>query len=270
MITILDAIAGIKMFSFSGHTDEVNCLTFSSDGVALVSGSDDKSVKFWDIQTGGVIRNFYGHTKPVCSVSISTDLIRIASGSEDNTINLWDTQTEEILCTIKQHGPVHHVGFSPIDPQHIISICCNKVLQWNINGHQIPPTYNATQIAFSPDHTQLALCDGKVVTVRNSDSGAIVTEFYITSGSTKCCCFSPDGRLVAVAAGNTAYVLDLTSPGSHLIAIFDGHTAAITSLVFTSPSSLVSASRDSSIKFWKIGTLSTDTVSSAMDVRIST
>ena len=258
-IIILHAITGSQIAVFSGHTQEVTCFTFSSDGKTFVSGSNDKTIKLWDMQTGGVIKPFCGHTKQVQSVSISEDCTRIVSGSTDNTICLWDIETGECFSTIKQRGPVHYVGFSPMNSEHIISISYNRVQQWDVKGHQIPSVYNGTHIAFSPDNTQFALCNGKVVTVRKSNPEATVADFHITDGFPKYCCFSPDNRLVAVAAGNTVYVQDLTSPDPHLIATFVGHTSTITSLIFSSPSSLISASKDSSIKFWQIGTLSTDT-----------
>ena len=69
------------------------------------------------------------------------------------------------------------------------------------------------------------------------------------------CCFSPDGRLIAVAVDRTAYVWDTTSSAPHPVETFVGHTQVITSLVFSSPSSLLSSSEDGSVKFWQIGTL---------------
>ena len=57
-----------------------------SDGKLLASGSDDNTVKFWDIQTGGVIKTFHGHTHWVVSVSISADCTRIVSGSWDEKV----------------------------------------------------------------------------------------------------------------------------------------------------------------------------------------
>jgi len=257
-IIILDAITGSQMAVLSEHANQVNCLTFSLDGKSLISGSDDNTVKLWDIQTGGVVKTFHGHTKLVWSVSISADHTRIASGSGDHTVHLWDIQTGEPIYTIKQEDTVSHVSFSPTNPQHIISISHRKIWQWDANGHQIPPTYDGTYIAFSPDHTQFALCNGNVITVQNSDSRAIVAEFDVADDDTSHCCFSPDGRLVAAAAGDTAYVWNIASPSPHLVETFIGHTDFIASLVFSSPSSLISVSYDESVKFWQISTLSTD------------
>ena len=259
-IIIFNAITGSQAAVLSGHSRWVQSVIFSSDGRLIISGSYDTTVKLWDVQTGGVVKTFHGHTSWVCSVSISADHTRIASGSNNNTIFLWDVATGECLCTIEQQEAVYYVSFSPLDSQYIISISGKKVWQWDINGHQLSPISNGTHITFSPDHTQFALCHENVVTVQNSDSRAIVAEFHVAGGYTNYCCFSPDGRLIAAAAGNTAYVWDITSPDTHLVDTFVGHTSQITFLVFSSPSSLISASWDRSIKFWKIGVLSIDPV----------
>ena len=259
-IIILNAITGTHMSILSGHTDQVISVVFSSDRRLLVSGSGDKTVKLWDVQTGGVVKTFYGHTQQVWSVSISADCAWIASGSEDNTIHLWNIQSGKCHCSIEQENAVHHVNFFPTSPQHIISISSDKVWQWDINGHQIPPTYAGSHIAFSPDHTQFVLCSGNDVTVQNSDSRVIVAEFHVADKKTTCCCFSPDGRLVAAAAGNIAYVWKITSPDPYLVETFDCHTGGIKSLVFSSSSTLISASSDQSVKFWQIGDFSTGLV----------
>ena len=260
-IIILGAISGSQIAVLSGHTMEVKCLTFSSDGKSLVSGSNDNTVKLWDVQTGGVIKTFYGHTDWVLSVSISADQTRISSGSHDETIHLWDIHTGEPLCVIKQEQSVPYVKFSPKNPQHIIFESRGKTWQWDVNGHQISPAYDDICIAFSPDHTLFALCNKNIVTVQNSDSKAIVAKFHVANGYATQCCFSPDGRLVAAADySGTVYVWDIASPGPHPIETFVGHTGLITSLIFPSPSSLISVSEDKSIKFWQISILSTDPV----------
>jgi len=259
-IIIIDGVTGSQVAALSGHTNWVRSLTFSPDGISLVSGSDDQTVRLWDIQTGGVIKTFVGHTDHVYSVSISADCIRIASGSLDVTIRLWDIQTGNCHCVIQQQETVRHVVFSPTDPQYLLSISSNKVWQWDINGHQILPTYDGSLVVFSPDGTQFVLCNGAVVTVRNSDSRAIMAEFHIPNHSVQYCCFSPDGSLVAVVTNHTANVWDITSPDPHLVETFIGHTKKIRFLSFSSPSSLISASDDRSVRFWQISGSSTDLV----------
>jgi WD40 repeat protein len=250
-IITLDVVTGSQVALFSGHTKKVTSVTFSSDGTSLVSGSGDKTLKLWDVQTGGVIKTFHGHTDEINSVSISFNCTAIASGSKDRTINLWDIQTRECCCVIKPWVWVTCVSFHPTNPQHLISISGSIVQQWGIDGHQIGPTYEGTHAAFSLDGTHLALCGEKVTTIQNFNSGEIVARCP-TDSKPWLCCFSPNGRLVAVAADATAYVWDITGSDPHLIETFTGHTYSITSLTFSS-SSLISASWDNPVKFWQIG-----------------
>jgi WD40 repeat protein len=58
-----------------------------------VSGSDDNSIRVWDMKIGEVVgAPFQGHTDAVMSVAISPDGKRIVSGSFDNTIRVWDIE----------------------------------------------------------------------------------------------------------------------------------------------------------------------------------
>jgi len=260
-IITLDRITGSQTAIFSGHTGWVETLTFSSDGRSLVSGSDDTTIMLWDVQTGGVIKIFHGHTGWVCSVSISADNTTIASGSDDSTIRLWDILTGECCHIMKQQGQVQCIAFSPVDPQHFLSASSSEVQQWGIDGQQINPTYEGSYVAFSLDGTQFITCQGATIVVQNTGSGVILTKFRIPSGdSCCCCCFSPDGRCVAVAVKSIIYVWDITSPEPLLIETFVGHTRQINTLVFSSPSSLISSSHERSVKFWQIGTQSPDPV----------
>ena len=262
-ILLLNAITGSQVAVLPGHTNWARSLTFLPDGMTLVSGSDDGTLKLWDIQTGGVVKTFCGHTSLVYSVSISANYTIIASGSHDKTIRLWDVQTGECYHIIEQQLQVDCVSFSPTDPQHFISASGGVVQQWDNNGHQIKPTYQGSHAAFSLNGTHLILCRGKVAIVQNSDSGAIVAKCSLGNNVSdegfKCGCFSPDGRLVAVAAGSTIYIWDITGSDPHLIETFIGHIDVITSITFSS-SSLISASMDGRVKFWQVDTLSTDRV----------
>ena len=210
-IITLDAITGSQTAVLSEHTRAVNSLAFSADGTSLVSGSDDETVKLWDVQTGGVIKTFDGHAKPVTSVSISSDSTMIASGDSATCIYLWDIQRRECHTTIWLGKGVAHIEFSPSDPQQFISVSQDRIVQhWDLDGHKTEPEYYGSHFAFSLDGTRFVLCKEKVARVQKSDSGVVMARFYMADNITLCPHFSPDSRLVAVAAGGTIYIWDIT------------------------------------------------------------
>ena len=262
-IFILDAITGSQTAVLPGHKHVVRSLTFSSDGTLLVSGGDDKTVGLWDMQTGGMVKTFCGHTRSIYSVSISVDHSTIASGSDDNTLRLWDIQKGECCQIITQQQRVSCVQFSPTNPQCFIFVSGGTVQQWDVDGHKVGPTYNGYKVAFSPDGTQCIVHARDDVTVLNINSGAVVEKFGIANSyfglnnyNSKLfspCCFSPDNKLVAAATAHKICVWDITGPYSSLVETFVGHITNITSLAFSSPSTLISASQDQSVKFWQVG-----------------
>ena len=271
-IIILNSTTGTQRAVLSGHVDEAHCVEFSSDGTLLLSGSDDKTVKLWDIQTGGVVRTFSGHTRRIICVSISVDCTKIVSGSHDATICLWDIHTGECYYTIKEYGIAHQIRFSPTDPQHFISMfrdeetrSIERIWQWDTNGHQIKPPHDGSGVAFSPDGTQFVSYHKAAVTVWNLNSGAIVSTFHVGDNDIRYCCFSPDGRLVAVAASRIIYIWNIASSDPHPIGTFIGHTNDVTSIVFSSPSTFISVSFDKSVKFWQVYTSSAEPVVTGLE-----
>ena len=216
-ILLLSAITGSQVALLSGHTHWVRSLTFSLDGSLLVSGSLDWTLKLWDVQTGGVVKTFHGHTSLVNSVSISPNCTMIASGSYDESIHVWDILTGECHYTIKEQRDVYCVIFSPVDPQHLISISSGVIQEWDISGRQcVVQEWDiiGSHAKFSSNGTYFISWWEGAATVQNANSGAVVVtcvvpnrpylpyhSFLASPPGLTHCCFSPNNRLVAAAAG---------------------------------------------------------------------
>jgi WD40 repeat protein len=94
---------------FQGHENTVNSVAFSSDGQLIVSGSEDKTVRLWDIEGNPVGQPFQGHENTVNSVAFSPDGQLIVSGSRDNTVRLWRGGGRawlEVCCNRLRYHPV--------------------------------------------------------------------------------------------------------------------------------------------------------------------
>ena len=81
---------GKNIRTFEGHSEPVNSAMFSSDGKYIVSASQDKTVKIWDIATGKELQTLEGHTSYVNFASFSPDSKYIVTASDDKTIKIWD------------------------------------------------------------------------------------------------------------------------------------------------------------------------------------
>ena len=80
----VDPSGGSLKRTLTGHTDYV--LSVAVQGDYIVSGSDDDTIKIWNINDGTLVRTLTGHTSSVNSVAVQGDYI--VSGSYDATIKI--------------------------------------------------------------------------------------------------------------------------------------------------------------------------------------
>ena len=68
----------------------VYSVNITSDGRYAVSGSVDRRLWVWELETGRCIRTMEGHDRMVHSVALTPDGRYAVSGSRDNTLRLWE------------------------------------------------------------------------------------------------------------------------------------------------------------------------------------
>ena len=51
-IRLWDTTTGKRIRTLEGHTEGINSVVFSPDGKTLASGSEDDTLRVWDVHTG--------------------------------------------------------------------------------------------------------------------------------------------------------------------------------------------------------------------------
>ncbi|MEH2169695.1 MAG: serine/threonine-protein kinase [Nostoc sp.] len=89
--------------TLSGHAWAVLTVAFSPDGQILATGSDDNTIKLWEVNTGQLICTLVGHSWSVVAVAFTADGETLLSASCDKTVKLWKVSTAEEIVTLSGH-----------------------------------------------------------------------------------------------------------------------------------------------------------------------
>ncbi len=75
--------SGRLVRSLEGHTGGVPAVALTPDGQQVVSGSEDRTLKVWDLaERAAELRTLEGHTGRVNAVALTPDGQRAVSGVE--------------------------------------------------------------------------------------------------------------------------------------------------------------------------------------------
>jgi WD40 repeat protein/GAF domain-containing protein len=250
--------------SFKAHDGWVTAVAFSPDGGRLVSGSWDRTVKFWEVSTGEQLGAVTNEMKEVQSLAFSRDGRWLATENSSDTTSLRDPSTGHEIRTLRSDKPlgplgsnwVYSIAFSP-DGRWLASALDDKTVRlWDVKSGQKVRDLTGLRravvyIAFSPNGRLLATGDDqKNIRIWDPASGE---EIYKLTGHKKpvyAVAFSPDSRwLASASADKTVKIWDLAVGREvHTLA---GHRDMVTSLAFSPDGRwLVSGSWDKTIKIW--------------------
>ena len=91
-------------YRLRGHTSGVCDIKAAATGSMILSGSDDKTVRLWDLRAdGGCVRTMEGHSQCVQSVDMDGHCRTAVSGSEDSLVKLWDLGSGRCTETYEDH-----------------------------------------------------------------------------------------------------------------------------------------------------------------------
>uniref|UniRef100_A0A8C4SWK9 Anaphase-promoting complex subunit 4 WD40 domain-containing protein n=3 Tax=Erpetoichthys calabaricus TaxID=27687 RepID=A0A8C4SWK9_ERPCA len=112
-----DCQRGKGLHALSGHTGHILSL-YSWDGWMIASGSQDKTVRFWDLRVPSCVRvlgtAFNGSGSAIAAVAVDPAGLLLATGQEDSSCMLYDIRGGRTMQTFCPHkSDVRSVRFSP-------------------------------------------------------------------------------------------------------------------------------------------------------------
>lgn len=138
-LQVIDTATRTQLRRMKGHTGSVYSCRFSSNKTQILSGSDDMTLRLWDITDGSCVRVLEAHTDSIRSIAASplNDSPDIwVSSSYDGTVKLWDMRDRRevpLVCAMDHQMPVEHVSFFPTGGL-IVSAGSNQAKIWDLLG----------------------------------------------------------------------------------------------------------------------------------------
>lgn len=97
-------LGGGNNFDGDEHNYGINDCFWGRDDSYMVTCSDDKTLKLWDVATERCLRTFSGHKGFVFSVQQHAHTGLFVSGAFDNSVRLWDARQQGACWTIDAHA----------------------------------------------------------------------------------------------------------------------------------------------------------------------
>ncbi len=258
-----DVATGSVLNRFEARNSYVSCLALSRDGKTLAvgydhpslpvgDGSDDSTIKLWDVARGVEERTLRGHSDAITSLAFSPDAAVLLSGSKDKTVKLWDVSGGKERRTLRGHSSsIYSVALSD-DSKLIASGGFDGIKLWDTRGNELRTLHGHSKavacVTFKPGTVVLASGSyDKTIKLWDANIGTELSTWKGKVDPINALAFSPDGKLLVGGQGFVGKLWDLKEGvGTHSLS---GFTYTVESVAF-SPDGETLATGAESLKLW--------------------
>jgi GTPase SAR1 family protein len=253
----------------SGHTRPVRGVAVTPDGRLAVSGSEDKTVRVWEIKTGKCLITLKEDIKGVRGVAVTADGRYAVSGSRDQTVQVWDVETGKCNTFKGHYGDVNAVAVTS-DGRRVVSGAWDRYVKvWDVEANSILATFEEDSlgvmaVAITADGRRVVSGSQmdewryhrsqkkSHVQVWDVETGKRLVSLEGHTHSVLAVAITEDGRrAVSGSQDNTVRVWDVET--GRCLAILEGHTAKVLGVAITTDGRrAISGSGDRTVRVWDV------------------
>ncbi|KPK84641.1 MAG: hypothetical protein AMS27_09400, partial [Bacteroides sp. SM23_62_1] len=173
----------------TGHYASIRAVAFSQDGELAATGSADKTIKLWEVNTGREIRSYLGSAGTVHQLAFGPDGKQLASIDAEYKVKLWEVETSKEIQTIElPDDDILSVIFSPDGKFLVTGTEKNHAIIWDLEtGNEIRRIHPDTadipmqkSFGYPAAQTVDISKDGQFLLTGSNDRTAFIFDF--TSG----------------------------------------------------------------------------------------
>ena len=239
-----------------GNAGPLWSLAVSPDGKNLAMGTDEGTVKYWDIEAEKVLWTLKAQQTPIWSLALSPQGDRLATGSDDGQAIVWDVKTQKEHRSFSIGGGVRSVAFDPDGKKLLTGGRNGSVTVWDLrSGEKSLETLGHTglvlAVAFAPDGKTLASAGGdRTIKLWDAESGQEKLTLREHQAGVYGIAFSPDGRFLVSGGWDKTVRLWEIASGS-LLATMTSPQQDVWSVAVNAEGTLFAATgEDQMVRLW--------------------
>lgn len=253
---------GPLIATLDGHKEAVNSLAVSPDSRRLLSASQDRTIKLWDLETLSELLTLRGHSGIIWDVAFTPGGRGAVSASADKTLCVWDLTTAQRVHLLRGHaGAVKAVAVAP-DGRRAISGSFDRTIRiWDLeSGAEIgiiaAHTDTVNAVAITADGRRMVSgSSDKTVKVWDLDNGRLLHSFENTEGQgwVQGLCITSDASRVIVRCEQLVVIFELSRfpRRAKVTCTLEGHHRTVTALAFEHEGGRVlSGGTDMTVRLW--------------------